>query len=45
MIFFNSGFRSEEIEMTEPEGGDDNNGAALNGYRIFTWRLIVKRPL
>jgi hypothetical protein len=43
----NSGFRSEEIEMTEPEGGDDddNNGAALNGYRILIRRLIGKPPL
>jgi len=31
--------------MTEPEGGDGNNGAALNGYRILTRRLIGKRPL
>jgi hypothetical protein len=26
MIFLNSGFRSEEIEMTEPEGGYSNLG-------------------
>jgi len=37
MIFLNSDFRSEEIEMTEPEGGDDDdNGTVLNGYRILT---------
>lgn len=45
MIFLNSGFGSEETEMTEPEGGDGKNGAALNGYRILTRRLIGKRPL
>jgi hypothetical protein len=45
MIFLSSGFKSEEIEMTEPEGGDDSSGAALNGFRILTRRLIVRRPL
>jgi len=40
MIFLNSGFRSEEIEMTDSEGGDDNNEAVLNGNRILTRRLI-----
>jgi hypothetical protein len=42
----NSGFRSEEIEMAEHEGDDDENkGASVNGYIILTRRLIGKRPL